>query len=140
MKSTEEAALAFLQAYWRGDLAAALSYCTGTAKLELPQSGPLETPALMVDVLPVIFEQIYPRFVGGRFDIQMENIVSERSLSVVEYIAVGRLNNGHDYRCRYAMVLTVKDGKVAFARQYADTHYVVSELLAGATTGATAAF
>ena len=120
-QSTEEVALAFLQAYWRGDLAAALSYCTPAAKLELPQSGPVVTPAPMSDVLPMIFDRIYPRFVGGRFDVQMENIVSERSLSVVEYIAAGRLNNGREYRCRYAMVLTVRGGKVAFARQYTDT-------------------
>ena len=48
---TEGVALSFLQAYWRGDLAAALGCCTSTASMELPPSIPIETPARIADLL-----------------------------------------------------------------------------------------
>lgn len=127
--STEGVALTFLKAYWRGDLAAALGCCTSTARMELPPSIPIVTPARIADLLPVIFRGVYSRFSGGRFDVLVENVISERSTTVVEYIATGHLVNGRDFRCRYAMVLTVEHGKVAFARSYSDTQYVAAELL-----------
>jgi ketosteroid isomerase-like protein len=141
--STEGVVRAFLHAYWCGDLAAALGCCTSTASMELPPSIPLETPARIADLLPVIFRGVYSRFSGGRFDVLVENVISERSTTMVEYIATGRLVNGRDFRCRYAMVLTVEHGKVAFARAYTDTQYVAAELLSeppdAAPLGATAA-
>jgi ketosteroid isomerase-like protein len=126
---TEGVALTFLQAYWRGDLAAALGCCTSTASMELPPSIPIETPARIADLLPVIFRGVYSLFGDGRFDVLVENVISERSTTLVEYIATGRLVNGRDFRCRYAMVLTIQHGKVAFARSYTDTQYVAAELL-----------
>jgi ketosteroid isomerase-like protein len=122
-------ALAFLQAYWRGDLVAALGCCTSSASMELPPSVPIDTPARIAELLPVIFRGVYSRFCGGRFDVLVENVISERLTTLVEYIATGRLVNGRDFRCRYAMVLTIQHGKVAFARSYTDTQYVAAELL-----------
>lgn len=127
--STEGVALAFLHAYWRGDLAAALGCCTSSASMELPPSIPIQTPARIAELLPVIFRGVHSRFCGGRFDVLVENVISERPTTLVEYIATGRLVNGRDFRCRYAMVLTVEHGKIAFARSYTDTLYVAAELL-----------
>jgi ketosteroid isomerase-like protein len=111
--STEGVGLAFLQAYWRGDLAAALGCCTSSTSMELPPSIPVQTPARIAGLLPVIFRGVYSRFSGGRFDVLVENVISERSTTLIEYIATECLVNGRDFRCRYAMVLTVEHGKDA---------------------------
>lgn len=127
---SEDVALAFLHAYWRADLEDALAHCTEGALMELPASVPMRTPAKVADLLPAIFHEIYPRFRGGRFDVRIDNVVSAQSSVVVEYLATGSLVNGREFRCRYVMVLTVRNRKIEFARSYTDTRYVTAELLA----------
>src|ERR1700761_431341 len=87
----EPLARAFLQAYWRGDLADALARCTPTAVIELAPSLPMVTPAPMAEVLPQIFANVYPKFEGGRFDVTIGGTLEQGNRVLVEYTARGRL-------------------------------------------------
>lgn len=129
----EVVALSFLAAYWRGDLSAALEFCTPTATMELPASIPIPTPERMARLLPVVFSRVYPRFVGSRFDVEVDRVIARGALVVVEYIATGRLVEGGDFRCRYAMVIETDGDKIAWARAYTDTRYVAERLMPNST-------
>jgi ketosteroid isomerase-like protein len=128
-RSTRQVALAFLSAYWRAELATALALCAPEAVIELPQSIPIVTPALVRDVLPGIFSEIYQRFVGGRFDAAIERTVAEEDVVFVEYRATGDLKTGHSFDCRYGAVFQIRKERVVLFRQYTDTQYVAKALL-----------
>jgi hypothetical protein len=127
--SPQRTALAFLKAYWAADLETALTHCVAGATIELPPSVPIKTPAPIAEVLPQIFADVYPRFVGGRFDVRIERTISERTAVVVEYVASGSLVNGRTFRCGYVVVLDIADSKVQRFRSYTDTRHIADELL-----------
>jgi ketosteroid isomerase-like protein len=127
--STRRVALAFLSAYWRAELSSALVLCAGDAVIELPKSIAIATPALIRDVLPVIFSEVYQRFVDGRFDVVIERTIAEESVVFVEYRASGDLMTGHKFDCRYGVLLEVQEERVVLFRQYTDTQYVTQALL-----------
>lgn len=122
------AALAFLQAYWRGSLEDALANATTDAVIELPASVPLPSPAPLAQVLPLIFGRIYSYFANGRFDIHIERCLVDGGAVIIEYTATGDLVNGRVFRCRYLVVLEMQAGRVARFRPYTDTKYVDDEL------------
>jgi ketosteroid isomerase-like protein len=122
------AALAFLQAYWRGSLEDALASATMDAVIELPRSIPLPSPAPLAQVLPLIFGRIYSCFANGRFDIHIERCLVDGEAVIVEYTATGDLVSGRVFRCRYLVILEMQAGRVARFRPYTDTKYVDDEL------------
>lgn len=128
-ESARQAALEFLSAYWRADLATALAFCAPDAVIELPPSISIVTPALIRDVLPGIFSEVYQRFVGGGFDVAIERTVAEQGTVFVEYRASGDLKTGHRFDCRYGVVFQVREHRVVLFRQYTDTQYVSTTLL-----------
>lgn len=123
------AALAFLQAYWRGNLEDALANATTDALIELPHSVPLPSPAPLAQVLPVIFGRVFSCFVNGRFDIHIERCLVDGGAVIIEYTATGDLVSGRVFQCRYLVVLEMRAGRVARFRPYTDTKYVHDELL-----------
>jgi ketosteroid isomerase-like protein len=127
--STRRVALEFLSAYWRGELSAALALCRPDAVIELPKSLAIVTPALISEVLPEIFSQVYQRFVGGRFEVAVERNIAEDDVVFVEYVASGNLKTGHKFDCRYGVVIRVEGERIAQLRQYTDTQYVSETLL-----------
>ena len=76
-------ALRFLEAYWKADLRQALAECSSTAVIEFPRSAPLPSPAPIAEVLPIIFERIYPRFVGSKFSITIERCLADEAVAFV---------------------------------------------------------
>jgi ketosteroid isomerase-like protein len=127
--TTRRVALAFLSAYWRGELPAALALCWPDAVIELPKSLSIVTPAPIRDVLPGIFADVFRRFVDGNFDIEIERTVAEDDVALVEYRASGALQAGYRFDCRYAAVLKVADERILLFRQYTDTQYIAATLL-----------
>ncbi|HEY3655298.1 MAG TPA: nuclear transport factor 2 family protein [Steroidobacteraceae bacterium] len=119
----------FLTAYWRADLAAALAHCAPGATIELAKSLSLVTPAPVADVLPRIFRDVYPRFEGGRFDVNIDATLADEERVLVEYTARGRLTTGSPFDCRYAAVLEFAAGKIERLRMYTDTRYVAAALM-----------
>ena len=124
------AALHFLEAYWRADLACALGVCAPHAEIDLPQSVSLPSPAPLAEVLPLIFANVYPRFVDGTFSIAVERILSDQRSVVVEYTASGPLVSGRTFHCRYLVLIEVVDGLVVRFRPYTDTKYIDAALFA----------
>ena len=127
--SNPEAARAFLEAYWRADLPAALALCASGAVIVLARSLPLVTPAPVAEVLPKIFRDVYPRFEGGRFDVTIDRVLSDEQGVLVEYTARGKLTNGTLFDCGYAAVLEFVAGKIERLRMYTDTRYVAAALM-----------
>ena len=127
--ATRRLALAFLAAYWRADLATALALCAPDAAIELQRSFSLVTPAPIKDVLPIIFSEVFRRFVGGRFEATVERTIADVDAVFVEYRAVGDLTTGQRFDCRYGGVFQVKQGRIVLFRQYTDTQYVAKALL-----------
>ena len=127
--SNSEAARAFLAAYWRADLPAALALCASGAVIVLARSLPLVTPAPVAEVLPKIFRDVYPRFKGGRFDVTIDRVLSDEQGVLVEYTARGKLTNGTLFDCGYAAVLEFVAGKIERLRMYTDTRYVAAALM-----------
>jgi ketosteroid isomerase-like protein len=128
--SAREAALQFLDAYWRADLEGALATCTPDASIELPQLVALASPAPLAEVLPIIFTRVYPRFVESRFVIQINRVLADDSAVIVEYVATGPLVSGRPFHCRYLVIIEIEGGKVRRFRPYTDTKYVDAELFA----------
>ena len=124
-----KAARSFLAAYWRADLAAALALCAPEAVIELARSLPINTPAPVADILPLIFRDVYPRFEGGRFDVTIDSTLSGSSSALVEYTARGRLTSGKLFECSYAAVLIFKEELIERLRMYTDTRYVAAALM-----------
>jgi ketosteroid isomerase-like protein len=126
---TKELARAFLEAYWRADLAGALARCTPDAVIVLARSLPIATPAPVADILPMIFQNVYPRFEGGRFDVSIDRMLADEQGVAVEYTARGKLTNGSLFACGYAAVLEFSGDKIACVRMYTDTRYVSAALM-----------
>ncbi len=124
-----ETARAFLDAYWRADLSAALAQCTPDAVIVLARSLPIVTPAPVAQILPMIFRNVYPRFEGGRFDVTIDRMISDDQGVLVEYTARGKLTNGTLFECGYAAVLELAAGKIERLRMYTDTRYVAAALM-----------
>jgi len=129
---TRRTALAFLDAYWRGDLGAVRELAAPAAIIELPRSTPMASPAPLLDVLSVIFERVYPRFRDRRFEIAIERCVVDGDIALVEYEANGPLVSGRWFSCRYLVVLEVAAGRIVRFRPYTDTQYINAELLSPA--------
>jgi ketosteroid isomerase-like protein len=130
--SARSTALQFLEAYWRADFEGALAVCTPNACIEaplaLPQSVASSSPAALAEVLPIIFTKVYPRFVGSRFAIQIDRVLTDDSTVVVEYTATGSLVSGRPFHCRYLVIVEIDGGKVRRFRPYTDTKYIDAEL------------
>jgi ketosteroid isomerase-like protein len=124
-----KSARAFLEAYWRADLAAALALCTPDAAIVLARSLPIVTPAPVADILPRIFRDVYPRFVGSRFDVSIDRTLADEQGVLVEYTARGALTNGSSFECGYAAVLEFSGTRIARVRMYTDTRYVAAALM-----------
>lgn len=125
----EQSARSFLEAYWRADLAAALTRCAPNAVIELARSLPIVTPAPVAEILPLIFRDVYPRFEGGRFDVTIDSTLANAQRVLVEYTARGKLKTGSMFECGYAAVLEFTAGKIVRLRMYTDTRYVAAALM-----------
>jgi ketosteroid isomerase-like protein len=123
------AARSFLQAYWQADLQGALAHCQPGAIIELARSLPIATPAPVADILPLIFNNVYPKFVGSRFDVTVDATLEQGNRVLVEYTARGNLVAGGVFECGYAAVFEFVDGAIARLRMYTDTRYVAAALM-----------
>jgi hypothetical protein len=121
-------ALRFLEAYWNADARLALAQCQPDATIEYPKSASLPS-APIAEVLPIIFERIYPRFVGGKFAIAIDRTLADQSAAFIQYRASGALTNGRHFDCSYIAVLEFNAGRICRFRPYTDTKYVEAELL-----------
>lgn len=64
--------------------------------------------------------------------IELVNAFADGDQVLAEWTSKATAANGTAYDNRCAAVFTVRDGKIASVREYADTHHVANTLLAGA--------
>ncbi len=131
LSATERIALAFLYAYWDADLRGALDACGDSASLDFPAGIGVLSPAPMRLILPMIFNGMLTRLVGGRCNIAIERSVCQAGVVVIEYTALGQFVDGPDYRSRGAMVIEVQQAKVHRVKSYVETQYFASEQVPG---------
>jgi ketosteroid isomerase-like protein len=117
-----EVALAFLQDFWRGDVAAAVRRCTPGATFVFARSLPYPRECPIGEALTSIVDGLFAQFdPPGQFRVDVRHVVSDGNNVTVEYSARGRLQNGREYENDYVMAITVEDGAVACQRAYTDT-------------------
>lgn len=60
----------------------------------------------------------------GRLRMAVKGCVAERDKVAVEAVSRGELRNGRVYEQEYHVLFTLRDGKIAAAREYMDTAHV----------------
>lgn len=117
-----EIALAFLQDFWRGDVAAATRRCAPGAIFVFARSLPYPRECPIGEALGSIVDGLFSQFdPPGTFRVDVRHVVSDGNNVTVEYSARGRLQNGREYENDYVMAITVEDGAVTCQRAYTDT-------------------
>lgn len=115
-------ALRFLEAFWRGDVDAALTFATDRARFIFARSLPYPRECPLREALQSIVSGLFAAFdPPGRFDATILQALGEGDHVTVEYSATGRLANGRDYQNDYVMAFTFRDGLIDEQRAYTDT-------------------
>lgn len=118
----------FMEAFWKGDLAAAELYLTADATWVFQPSMPYATEnpvwparAAMHRIVADLFGAFDP---DAGFDVTVTHAFGDADEAALEYRATGRLADGRAYANIYAACFTVRDGKVAQIRPYNDTQHM----------------
>jgi ketosteroid isomerase-like protein len=118
-------ALRFLQAFWRGDLAATSAMSTEDAVFVFARSLPYPRHCPLRDAHAQIVGGLFAAFdPPGRFEVTVRQVLTAGDAVTVEYSARGKLANGRDYENDYIMALTVRDGRIHEQRAYTDTAHL----------------
>jgi pyruvate/2-oxoglutarate dehydrogenase complex dihydrolipoamide acyltransferase (E2) component len=117
--------LAFLQAFWDGDVGRGFALCAPDAKwrfqktLHAPQEVPVrEAVSFLMSALVSGFAP------DSGYQVQFRNAVAEGDEAAFEYDASGRTVRGELYSNNYLVRMTVRDGWIVSIRPYFDTHLV----------------
>lgn len=131
MKQTDAKSLglAFLQAFWDGDMERGYKLCAPGAlwrfqkTLHAPQEVPVrEAVQWLMDKLVAGFDP------NSGYTVQMSNAIGEGDEAAIEYSATGKTRSGDTYANNYLVRFTVKNGQIVSIRPYFDTH-LVSKML-----------
>lgn len=125
MTEPRAVATGFLEAFWRGDIPAALARCAPDAVWTLQASlrADQQVP------VPMAIEFLMTRLVSGfapesGYTVTFHNAIAEGGEVAVEYSAAGRTRSGGHYTNDYLVRFTVRDGLIVSVRPYFDTHRV----------------
>jgi len=120
--ANEAVALRFLEAFWRGDVAAALALATPGARFIFARSLPYPRECPLSEALQAIVSGLFAAFdPPGRFEVTVRHVLGSGDHVTVEYSAAGRLANGRDYQNDYVMAFTFREGMIDEQRAYTDT-------------------
>jgi ketosteroid isomerase-like protein len=120
--SSTDTALAFLRAFWRGDVAGAMAFATADAKFIFARSLPYPRECPLQQALTMIVDGLFAGFdPPGGFEVTVRHALGGGDQVTVEYSARGRLANGRDYANDYVMAFTLREGRIAEQRAYTDT-------------------
>jgi pyruvate/2-oxoglutarate dehydrogenase complex dihydrolipoamide acyltransferase (E2) component len=117
--------LAFLQAFWDGDVERGFALCAPDAlwrfqkTLHTPQEVPVrEAVKFLMDALVAGFAP------DSGYSVQFLNAIGEGEEAAFEYNATGRTVRGETYANNYLVRVTVRNGWIVSIRPYFDTHLV----------------
>jgi ketosteroid isomerase-like protein len=121
--------LAFLQAFWDGDMERGYKLCAPDAlwrfqkTLHSPQEVPVRQAVhWLMDNLVAGFDP------QSGYSVQFGNAIAEGDEAAIEYSATGKTRSGAIYANNYLVRFTVKNGQIVSIRPYFDTH-LVSKML-----------
>jgi ketosteroid isomerase-like protein len=122
---TKALGLAFLQAFWDGDMERGYKLCAPDAKwrfqktLHMPQEVPVrEAVQWLTDKLVASFDP------NSGYSVQFGNAIGEGDEAAIEYSASGKTRSGEIYTNTYLVRFTVRNGQIVSIRPYFDTHLV----------------
>ena len=115
--------LAFLQAFWDGDLERGYALCAADARWRFQRSlhEPVEVPVReavgwLMDTLVSGFEP------GSGYRVDLLSAIGDGEEAAFEYSATGRTRRGETYHNRYHVRVTAREGRIVSIRPYFDTH------------------
>jgi uncharacterized protein len=134
MNHDHSVALAFMQALWASDLAAASDLLSLDARwlfqLGMPQAKPpgpgRDWPARAA--MQRIVDDLFGKFDPDGFKVTVTRTVAEAGSVAIEYEASGRTANGLPYANYYVTLLRIANGKVIEVRPYNDTAHMLDLL------------
>lgn len=86
-----------------------------------PTAGKSHSKSEMADIFRRMGEAM-----NGPPRMQVKGTVAEGNKVAVEATSRGELRNGRVYQQEYHVLMTIRDGKIAAAREYMDTQHVQS--------------
>jgi ketosteroid isomerase-like protein len=117
--------LAFLQAFWDGELERGYALCAPDAvwrfqrSLHEPQEVPVrEAVQWLMDKLVSGFDP------ASGYTVSLGSAIGEGDEAAIEYSATGHTRSGETYLNHYHVRFTARDGRIVSIRPYFDTHYV----------------
>jgi ketosteroid isomerase-like protein len=125
MGQARDVAVRFLEAFWRGDVPAALTLCAPDAVWTLQRTLREERRV----PVPVAIDFLMTKLVSGfapdsGYTVTFGNAIDDGEEAAVEYSAEGLTRNGATYRNDYLVRFTVRNGHIVSVRPYFDTHQV----------------
>jgi ketosteroid isomerase-like protein len=126
LEDNRRIATAFFRCHDAGDVQGALDLLADDCRYWLAgkpgtnaTAGIAQTKAQMAD----IFRRMNDAMTGP-LRMQVKGTVAEGDKVAVEATSRGELKNGKVYEQEYHLLLTIRDGKIATAREYMDTAHV----------------
>lgn len=136
MSEARNIGLAFLQAFWDGDIDRGIALCAADARwqfqksLRAPRHASIsEAVTWLNDTLIVAFDP------DSGYEVEVHNSIGQGDEAAIEYTARGKNREGQVYENNYLVRFTVTDGKIVSVRPYFDTLYVHRRLAPLAENG-----
>lgn len=125
MSEAKEIGLAFLQAFWDGDVERGLALCAPDAQWQFQKSLRAPRYASVPEAVGWLNEKLIPAFHPDTgYEVEVHNSIGQGEEAAIEYTARGKNRQGQVYENNYLVRFTVTDGKIVSVRPYFDTLYV----------------
>ena len=129
--TNRQVALDFFRAFWATDLDAAFAWLTPDARfLLMPTVAPVRDNDART-ALTQIIDTMFSAFAADEgLNCTVTSLVADGDEVAMEYVARARTRSGQAYENFYSAHLTLREGKIAVLRTYADTKYLFERLMA----------
>ena len=119
----------FLEALWSGDKATAKSVFAKDAEWWFRPSLGYKSPMHPSEAIDIVMDDMIGRFDPDMpFEVELHHLFAEDGEVAAEYTATATTVTGLDYKHRYLLRASVRDGKIVTVRPYADTKYFLETL------------
>ncbi len=118
-------ALAWLEAFWRGDADAATALCAAQARFVFARSLPYPRQCPVAEAVTAIARDMFASFDPQGFAIDMHSVMSEGDEVAAEYSATGSTRDGRRYENDYVMKFSFDaEGRITRVQPYTDTAHL----------------
>lgn len=128
-RDPKEIVRTFLEGMWSGNKSQAKSVFAENAEWWFPPSLGYASPVHPFEAIDIIIDDMIGRFDPNQpFEVELHHLIAEGDEVAAEYTATGVTSSGRQYKHRYLMRASVKDGRIVTVRPWADTKYFVDTL------------